>query len=243
VVTTRGDVHYVITEYGIADLHGKNIRERAISLIGLAHPKFRKGLLDEAKSLKYVYEDQIDLSAISSRYPDHYAHCQIIADGTEVTFRPINAADEESMRDMFYALSEKSVEMRFFQAVKSMPHARIMPLVSIDYEKDMAIVATIEDIAGEKIIGVGRYIRTSKDDKFAEVSFMVRDEWQNRGLGRAFLSSLIAIAKNVGIEGFVATVLPKNRLMMSVFRGCGYKLKVEKDEDIFELSFRFDGSV
>lgn len=239
VVTTRGDVHYVITEYGIADLHGKNIRERAMALMSIAHPKFRKGLLEEAKKLKYVYEDQVDLSMISAEYPEQYSHCQVIADGTEVIFRPVKATDEEAMRDMFYAMSEKSIEMRFFQTVKSMPHAKVMPLVSIDYEKDMAIVATIKDIAGEKIVGVGRYNRASKDDKFAEVSFMVRDEWQNRGLGRAFLASLMNIAESVGAEGFVATVLAKNRQMMSVFRSCGCKLHVEKDGEIFELSFKF----
>jgi RimJ/RimL family protein N-acetyltransferase len=115
-----------------------------------------------------------------------------------------------------------------------------MPLVSIDYAKDMAVVATIGDVAGDKIIGVGRYMRSSKSDKLAEVAFLVRDEWQGRGLGGAFLSSLADIAKAQKIEGFVATVLPQNKLMMAVFRNAGYRLKVRKEEDVYELSFRFD---
>ncbi|MBT3181943.1 MAG: GNAT family N-acetyltransferase [Deltaproteobacteria bacterium] len=240
VVTTRGDVHYVVTEYGIADLHGKNIRERSMALISIAHPKFRRQLLEEAKKMKYVYDDQIYVETVSDEDPERYSQCDVIADGTEVTFRPIKATDEEAMRDLFYSLSEQSIYLRFFQPVESMPHAKIMPLVSINYKKDMAMVATIGDIAGEKIIGVGRYMRSSNDDPFAEVSFEVRDEWQNRGLGRAFLNSLMNIAEQHSIEGFVATVLPKNKQMMSVFRGCGCKLHVEKSGDVFELSFKFN---
>ena len=59
VVTTRGDVHYVVTEYGIADLWGKNVRERALALINIAHPDFRKNLLEEAQKRRLVYLDQM----------------------------------------------------------------------------------------------------------------------------------------------------------------------------------------
>jgi RimJ/RimL family protein N-acetyltransferase len=144
------------------------------------------------------------------------------------------------MRDFFYALSPSSVYHRFFQPIKSMPHSRVMPLVSIDYDKDMALVATIEDVAGEKIIGVGRYIRSSKEDKFAEVAFLVRDEWQNRGMGRALLSSLTDIAKSRGIEGFVASVLADNKQMMGVFHGSGYAVKTTFEDGIYSISYRFD---
>jgi acyl-CoA hydrolase/GNAT superfamily N-acetyltransferase len=240
VVTTRGDVHYVITEYGIADLFGKNIRERAMALIEIAHPKFRDQLLGEAKKLKYVYEDQIKLTGGRMSYPEELEYCQVIADGTEVQFRPVKATDEDPMRDMFYALSDQSVHLRFFQPVKSMPHTRIMPLVSIDYDKDMAIVATVADMSGEKIIAVGRYIRNSKEDESAEVSFMVRDDWQNRGIGRALLEKLIDIARDRGVKKFVASVLANNKMMMSVFHSSGYKVNGAFEEGVYELSFNFD---
>lgn len=55
VVTSRGDIHYVVTEYGIADLWGRNIAQRAEALIGIAHPDFRAGLLEEAKNRCYVF--------------------------------------------------------------------------------------------------------------------------------------------------------------------------------------------
>lgn len=59
VVTSRGDVHYVVTEYGIADLHGKTIRERAMALIHIAHPDHRETLMEEARKRKLVYSDQV----------------------------------------------------------------------------------------------------------------------------------------------------------------------------------------
>lgn len=55
VVTSRGDVHYVVTEYGIADLHGRSVRERAMALISIAHPDFRSELLNSAKGMHYVF--------------------------------------------------------------------------------------------------------------------------------------------------------------------------------------------
>lgn len=240
VVTTRGDVHYVVTEYGIADLHGKNIRERAMALINISHPKFRKDLLKTAKELNYVYADQVELIWEETRYPTELERCTVIADGTEILLRPIRPTDEEAMRDMFYSLSEESIYYRFFSTPKSMPHNRVMPLVNIDYDKDMAIVATVEEAAGEKIIAVGRYIRSSKEDPMAEVAFLVRDEWQNRGMGRTLLQNLIDIAKEKGIEGFVANVLPNNKSMLAVFHNAGYKLQMSQDEGIYSLSFRFD---
>lgn len=239
VVTTRGDVHYVITEFGVADLHGKNIRERAMELINIAHPRFRTELLRKAKEFKYVYEDQIEVTG-SQDYPEQLAHCQVIADGTQVFLRPVKVTDEEAMREFFYSLSETSVYHRFFQPIKSLPHSRVMPLVSIDYDKDMAFVATVQDVAGDKIIGVGRYIRSSNKEKLAEVAFLVRDEWQNRGMGSALLSSLIEIAKSHGIEGFIASVLQDNKQMLGVFHASGYTLKTTFEDGVYTVVFRFN---
>lgn len=102
------------------------------------------------------------------------------------------------------------------------------------------LAATFEEVSGEKIVAVGRYMRSKKSDKLAEVAFFVRDDWQNRGMGRVLLANLIAIAKERGVEGFVATVLHDNKSMMSVFHTCGYKLKTTFEEGVYELTFRFD---
>ena len=69
VTLNRGDIHYVVTEYGIAHIHGKNIRERAMDLIAIAHPKFRHWLIEEAKQLNLIYEDQAFIPGERGRVP------------------------------------------------------------------------------------------------------------------------------------------------------------------------------
>ena len=69
VVTTRGDVDVIITEYGLATLRGRSIRERVLSLIAIAHPNFRNELLEAAKEMKYVFEDQVPFLARGTYFP------------------------------------------------------------------------------------------------------------------------------------------------------------------------------
>ncbi|HSH68946.1 MAG TPA: acetyl-CoA hydrolase/transferase C-terminal domain-containing protein, partial [Deferrisomatales bacterium] len=92
VVTTRGSVRYVVTEWGCADLQGRTIRERAMALISIAHPKFREDLLRAARELRFVYPDQVIPSALDL-YPGQYEHC-VSFDGTSVLFRPVKITDE-----------------------------------------------------------------------------------------------------------------------------------------------------
>jgi len=240
VVTTRGDVHYVVTEYGVADLHGKCIRERALELINIAHPKFRAELLREAKKMHYVYDDQVEPYGGYLAYPSDVERCIIIADGTEVLIRPVKPTDEDEIRELFYSLSEQSVYHRFFSRPKGMPHRSAMPYVNIDYEKDMAVVAISPEASGDKIVSIGNYFRTNKEDKVAEVAFLVRDDWQNRGMGKALLAQLIDIAKTRGIREFVASVLPTNKAMLSVFHTSGYKLRIRFEEGVYSIAFNFD---
>lgn len=238
VVTTRGDVHYVVTEYGVADLHGRSIRERAMALINIAHPKFRNDLLTEAKKLNYVYEDQISLKWDEETYPSEFERCQIIADGTEVMMRPVKPTDEELIRDFFYSLSEHTVYMRYFQPVKSMPHSKAMSLASVDFSKDMAIAMTTGDASGEKLLGVGRYMRAKKEDKTAEVAFVVRDDWQNRGIGRILLQVLVDAAIERGVDEFEATVKAGNKQMLTVFHASGFHIHTTFEDGVYQLKFR-----
>ena len=90
VVVPRSDVHYVVTEWGVAYLHGKSIRERAMQMIGIAHPKFRRQLLEEAKRLHFVYEDQMlpqTRDGVVVVYPEKYEWPVTTRGGISVFFR------------------------------------------------------------------------------------------------------------------------------------------------------------
>ena len=238
VVTTRGDVHYVVTEYGIADLHARNVRERAMSLIGIAHPKFRNDLLKTAKKLHYVYNDQIELPWDQIEYPKKHEIAVTLTDGTKIFYRPIKPADEEPMRDMFYSLSERSVYLRFFMPLKDMGHQRAQPFVSIDYKNELAIVGTILDTSGEKIIAIGRYIK-NPGASTAEVAFLVQDQWQHKGIGKFLLEHLVKIAKENGFTGFTAEVLLENKNMLQVIHNSSYKITSKFEDGIYHASFPF----
>ncbi len=236
VVTTRGDVHYVVTEYGTAYLHGKNIRERALALIHIAHPDFRKQLLDEAKLRKYAFVDQLPPLGV---YPAELEKRVSLRDGTEVLLRPIKPTDERMEQELFYSLSDRSVYLRFFSSMGAMPHERVQYYTTIDYEDQMAIVAILEEGREEKMIGVGRYIR-DKDSDMAELALLVHDEWQGKGLGTLLHEYLAQIAQSRNIGGFRGEILEQNKRAVHVFTKLGGQAKTTFDHGVYTVTYRFE---
>ncbi len=237
-MTTRGDVHYVVTEYGIAYLHGKNIRERAMALINIAHPKFRTTLLEEAKRLNYAYPDQI-LPKDGVVYPDYYFWQFKLSDGREVHFRPIRMVDEEKLRRFFYSLRQEDVYYRFMGLVKTLSHSQAQPLVVLDYEEKFAIVGTIGEEPDDEIVAIGRWFLDRPTNR-AEVAFTVLPDWQNKGIGRFLLQNLVSVAQRKGIRGFTAEVLAENKKMLRVFTRSGFNTKTKLEYGVYSVEFDFD---
>ena len=179
VVSPRSTVRYIVTEFGIAYLHGKTIRERALALINIAHPRFRERLLAEAKSLNYVYQDQILPPIYEPLYPGQWETHQVFPPNENLFFRPIKPTDERALQEFFYSLPDQDIYYRFLSAMKAFPHRNIQAMCNIDYEHEMAIVAVTGEIGSEKIIGIGRYILDQKTN-FAEVDFAVLSNWQRK---------------------------------------------------------------
>ncbi|MHC4741223.1 MAG: GNAT family N-acetyltransferase [Planctomycetota bacterium] len=236
VVTTRGDVHYVVTEYGIAYLHGKSIRERVLDLINIAHPKFRKELMQAAKANNYIYQDQIELAEDQLNYPKELEHYATLRDGTEIFFRPVKPTDELALGEMLYSLSEKSVETRYLTRTVAFPHRHIQQLTNIDYQKDLAIVGVVPSVAGEEVVAIAQYF-LDPHTQAAEVAFLVQDEWQQKGMGTFLLDYLTQTARKRGVKRFFAKVLPNNRPMLAVFHNSGYKVNTEFDGDAYSITY------
>jgi len=115
VVTTRGDVDVVVTEYGLANLAGKTIRERVLSLIAIAHPDFRNELLEAAKSMHYVFEDQVPFLVQGTYFASEYEMTERFkgTDGpVDIHFRLIRPDDTDRIKELFYDLSEESIYFR-----------------------------------------------------------------------------------------------------------------------------------
>ena len=239
VVTTRGDVHYVVTEYGIAYLHGKNIRDRVLAMINIAHPKYRQWLLDEAKKLNYIYQDQQLPPVGGSLYPENVSWSLAINEEEAISFRPIKPTDEDKLRDLFYNLREEDIYYRFMAAVKTLPHSKAQPLVILDYEEKFAIAGYVGEEPDEKFVGVARWL-LDRATNTAEVAFTVHPEYQNYGIGSFMLNKLIETAREKGISGFTAEVLRGNRKMLNVFNKCGFNINLKLEEGVYFLSFMFD---
>jgi acyl-CoA hydrolase/RimJ/RimL family protein N-acetyltransferase len=236
VVTTRGDVHYVVTEYGVAYLHGKNIRERALALINIAHPDYRKELLAEAKARKYAFVDQLPPLGV---YPAELEKRVTLKDGTEVLLRPIKPTDERLEQELLYSLSDQSIYLRFFSAMSSFPHERVQYYTTVDYDEHMAIVGIVEDNGEEQMIGVGRYVK-ERDSDMAELALLVHDDWQGKGLGTLMHQYLQQIAHAHNIGGFKGEVLEQNKRALNVFTRLGGKAETEYDQGVYTVSYRFE---
>lgn len=238
VTVTRGGTHYVVTEYGVAYLHGKSIRQRALELINTAHPEFRNDLLEAMKKRRYVYPDQ-KLETAGRVYPDEYEVTHEFKDTPAIRFRPIKPTDERLLQEFFYSHTSETVYHRYFAHVKSMHHEKAQELVNVDYVRDMAVVGVVGDIENERIVAVGRYM-SSPWSNFPEVAFVVREDLHGKGIGTFLLKHLVEIAKQNKLQGFIAYCLPDNLPMLRVFEKIGLPVQQTFEDGVCKLRIRFD---
>lgn len=239
VTTSRGDVHWVVTEWGAAYLHGKSVRERTLALISIAHPKFRRELLDLAKQRHYVYADQPEESLLEVRYPEELETTVESRSGLSVFIRPIKPTDEAGMREMFYSFSKETVFYRFFSYLNAMPHEKLTKFVNVDYENEMALVAVLKDAGEEQLIGSTRYY-VDKATGLAEFAISVNDDYQNQGIGTLLFNHLVRVAKAKGVKGFVGYVLDSNTRAYRLMTRTGFPIETKWDDGVYTLTMRFE---
>jgi GNAT superfamily N-acetyltransferase len=234
-ISIRESVDLVVTEYGIASLQGRTVRERAQALIDIAHPQDRAALVEQAKAKRILYEDQIFLPESAQLYPDEITHTHTFGDGLEVRFRAIKPSDEEEMRRLFYRFSDEAIYYRYFSPIRAMPHAKMQEYVNIDYQRVMSLVGLAGEAAGRHIIAEGRYV-LSRYEPFADVAFVVDEDFQGRGIATYLVKLLVEVARKQGIKGFTADVLASNRAMMKVFEKSNLKVHARLEEGEYRLT-------
>ncbi|HUN55435.1 MAG TPA: GNAT family N-acetyltransferase [Smithella sp.] len=238
VTLNRADIRYVVTEYGIVYLHGKNIRERAMALISIAHPKFRPWLIEEAKKRGLIFKDQAFIPGKQGEYPADLETYATTKTGQQIFIRPVKISDETLLKDFFYSLSDRSIHRRFLSFRKDMPHERLQNFVIIDYTKELVLVVVKGDPTNQFIAAVGQYA-IDETSHTAEVAFAVRDDQQNSGIGFALLQYLTYLAKRQGLLGFTADVLVENQPMLHVFEKGGFDINRKSDSGVYELTLKF----
>lgn len=239
VSATCCEVHYIVTEYGVAYLYGKSLQQRALALISIAHPKFRAELLKEAINDGYVSADLAAFEGKTLVSPQELKSLMVLEDGTQINFRPMHPTDEKHMRDLFHSLSKQTLHYRFMSNITRIPQKQILNYLYTDYRSDMAIVGTVPEAHGEEIIAIGRYYLNPHTNT-AEVAFIVRDQWQNRGIGTFLLKYLVTIAKRNGIAGFTAEVLMDNKAMIAVLHKSNCKVHSRLEDRVYSFEIDFE---
>ncbi|MCP4694498.1 MAG: GNAT family N-acetyltransferase, partial [Desulfobacterales bacterium] len=235
----RESINMVVTEYGIANLKWRSIRERAQALIDIAHPDDREELVEKAKEKKILFPDQIFLSKSARLYPMDIAAEYTFKGGVKVRFRAIKPSDEGAMRRFFYRFSDQTIYRRYFYPIKTMPHNKMQEYVNVDYGSAMSIVALVGKPDSGKIIGEARFVR-DEQSTYGEVAFVVDEEYQGIGVASYLYEMLIRLAKERGLTGLTAEVMLANKGMMKVFEKGEYQVIAQLQNDVYRLTIPFD---
>ncbi len=247
VTLTRTDIQYVVTEYGIAYVHGKNIRERVMDLIAIAHPAFRPQLIEDAKRLRLIYPDQRYVArsqdAAGDIPPAAEGVHRTTRAGTHVLLRPVRISDEPRLREFFHRVSDETLHRRFMSIRTDMPHERLQEFVAVDPDRHLVVLALRPsdgqaDLTEEEVLGIGQYY-ISEDAHTAEVGMIVRDDLQHQGIGFELLDHLTQQAKKKGLLGFTAQVLIENRPMLKLFGKMGFSIMKRTTAGMYELDLGF----
>ena len=238
VVTSRGDVHYVVTEFGVAYLHGKTIRERALALINVAHPNFRQDLLNFVQKKHYVYEDEQIFRQATNPYPIEVERKATFNDQT-VTIRPLRATDERRLQEFFYSHSPETIYNRYLAPKKELSHREAAELCCVDYRERMAVGAFLPHALGSGLLGVGRYFLDPRRN-YAETAVVVHEDWRGVGVGALLTQVMIDHARVHGIKGFYSEMLPSNMSVVRMHRKMGHQVVWDASDGLFHVSYAFD---
>lgn len=245
VASSRSDVHYIVTEYGVASLYGRSIRERTLELIQIAHPKFREDLLRGAHERGWLPQF-VSLAPTSLLDGDTESGVELkrirLGKKNQSYFlRPLHASDTRRLQKFFYSHSEETIRTRYGYLREHMPADSAYKLVAVDQSCDLALGIFEETGLGREPVlrSVGRFYRDPDADS-AEVAFVVHDETRRIGMASLLLEQLAGIAAKRGVESFWAEVLTNNRSMRQLFEKYGAVSERSEDTegDVFRMNVK-----
>jgi acetyltransferase len=154
-------------------------------------------------------------------YPAHLVSNWQPAGGPEVTVRPVRPEDAELEQAFVRKLSPESRYFRFMDTLRELTPSMLVRFTQIDYDREMAFVATVRGGAGEDEVGVCRYV-ANPDGESCEFAIVIADDWHRKGLGRRLMMQLIDVARARGLRSMIGHVLAENRGMLTLCQGLGF---------------------
>ena len=168
---------------------------------------------------------------VISPYPKEHVSTFKMKDGREALLRPIKPEDEPMEGEMFTKFSEQTQRFRFFELIKDISHELLIRYTQIDYDREIAIIAEVDE-KGRKMMAGGVRLIEDADGENAEFAIVVADPWQRQGLGDRFTDYILDIARKRGIGKVYANFLRDNFVMRHMFEKRGFKIE-RSDEDSY----------
>lgn len=162
-------------------------------------------------------------------------------DGTPITVRPLRADDEQREIAFIGSLSERTRYFRMFTPLKYLSPQLLSQFMDVDYDRRMALVATVRTGDQEMFVGVARYGPTNRPDQ-AELGVTVTDAWQRRGIAAILLRALMRIARSHGFHELTGMVLPENHAMLALARSLSFEIEHDPAGHVMTISRRLDES-
>ncbi len=179
---------------------------------------------------------------------DRYAHMAIypypaqlvsqwqLADGTDITIRPIRPEDAALVKRFVHDLSDETKYFRFMNSVQELTEDMLARLTQIDYSREMALVAVTGKQDEETELGVARYA-INPDGKTCEFALVVADKITGKGLGQKLMVALFEAARGNGLEIIEGEVLSHNHNMLKLMTRLGFAIKTSvEDAGIMKVS-------
>jgi len=160
-------------------------------------------------------------------YPAHLVSRWQLPDGTDLTIRPIRPEDAEIEQRFVRGLSERTRYFRFMQTLNELTPQMLTRFTQIDYDREMALIAVVEEAGGEREIGVGRYV-INPDGRSCEFAIVVDDRWQRRGIAHKLMDGLMQTARSRGLESIEGEVLANNHEMLALMRNLNFRISTSE---------------
>lgn len=231
-------LQFMLYKFAYLIMDFPEIAEIDINPYGIDH---RGGVVLDAKVIldpKVLAQPVAPFShLVISPYPREYEKEHTLKDGRTVLLRPIRPEDEPMEEAMFRAFSKRTERFRFFQEIKTITHEMLVRYTQIDYEREIAIIAEIEEEGTRKMCGVVRLIADAYNDS-AEFAIVVADPWQHQGLGGTFTDYILEIARKRNLRRVYAAFLKDNFIMRHMFTSRGFHITDQDDMYEAELILR-----
>jgi len=182
--------------------------------------------------------ENADLRLAIRPYPKELEEEMALPDGRTTLVRPIRPEDEPEHYDFVSKMTPEDIRFRFFGTVSQLPHSEMARLTQLDYDREMAFIASVtKEDGGRETIAV---VRTNTDpaNERAEFAIVVRSDLQDVGLGSRMLDKMIAYCKARGTKEMVGQVLEDNRKMLQLAESKGFSRKRVPDDNVFEVKLQ-----